>query len=173
MQIMADMIRDIIEQDGYVTVISFKERVGLGRKRAIQILEAYDVFVLDMGESVKIIDLAHKMIELSGLTLLDESNPEGDIAIEVTGLRPGEKLYEELLIGDNPMPTDNARIMKAHEDFLRWPELHEALLKLMRAVEANDVPAIRACMKTLVPGYQPDSDVVDWVWLEQQLQSKA
>jgi len=132
-----------------------------------------DVFVLDMGASVKIIDLAHKMIELSGMTLLDESNPEGDIAIKVTGLRPGEKLYEELLIGDNPMPTDHARIMKAHEDFLNWPELHEALLKLMRAVEANDVPAIRACMKTLVPGYQPDSDVVDWVWLEQQLRSNA
>jgi FlaA1/EpsC-like NDP-sugar epimerase len=132
-----------------------------------------DVFVLDMGESVKIIDLAHKMIELSGLTVRDESNPEGDIAIEVTGLRPGEKLYEELLIGDNPMPTDHARIMKAHEDFLRWPVLHEALLKLMRAVDANDVPSIRACMKTLVPGYQPEGDVVDWVWLEHQIHSKA
>jgi len=126
-----------------------------------------DVFVLDMGECVKIIDLAQKMIELSGLTVRDESNPEGDIAIEITGLRPGEKLYEELLIGDNPMPTDHARIMKANEDFLYWPELHEALLKLMRAVEANDVQSIRAFMKTLVPGYQPEGDVVDWVWLEQ------
>jgi FlaA1/EpsC-like NDP-sugar epimerase len=125
-----------------------------------------DVFVLDMGESVKIIDLAHKMIELSGLTLLDESNPEGDIAIEVTGLRPGEKLYEELLIGDNPMPTDHARIMKAHEDFLSWPELQDALLNLMCAVDANEVPKIRACLKILVPGYRPDADVVDWVWLE-------
>ena len=126
-----------------------------------------DVFVLDMGESVRIIDLANKMIELSGLTVRDESNPEGDIALEVTGLRPGEKLYEELLIGDNPMPTDHARIMKAHEDFLSWSELRSALLNLMRAVDANDVPAIRAGIKALVAGYQPDGDVVDWVWLEQ------
>lgn len=125
-----------------------------------------DVFVLDMGESVKIIDLAHKMIELSGLTVLDESSPDGDIAIEVTGLRPGEKLYEELLIGDNPMPTDHARIMKAHEDFLSWPELQDGLLNLMRAVDANEAPKIRSCLKILVPGYRPDADVVDWVWLE-------
>ena len=126
-----------------------------------------DVFVLDMGESVKIVDLAYKLIELSGLTLLDESNPDGDIAIKVTGLRPGEKLYEELLIGESPMPTDHARIMKAHEDFLSWDILHMELLALMYAVDVKDLPLIRCCLKTLVPGYQPDSEVVDWVWIEQ------
>jgi FlaA1/EpsC-like NDP-sugar epimerase len=75
------------------------------------------VFVLDMGEPVKIIDLAGRMIELSGFSLQDESNPDGDIAIEVVGLRPGEKLYEESLIGDNPMPTQHSRIMKAQETY--------------------------------------------------------
>jgi len=124
-----------------------------------------DVFVLDMGESVKIIDLARKMIELSGLTVQDAANPDGDVAIEVTGLRPGEKLYEELLIGDNPLPTSHARIMKAHEDFLAWPELQAELTELMRCVELNDVAAIRAGIKNLVQGYQPEGEVVDWVHL--------
>jgi len=126
-----------------------------------------DVFVLDMGESVKIIDLARRMIELTGLTVQDEANPEGDIAIEVTGLRPGEKLYEELLIGDNPMPTQHPRIMKAHEEFLPWPELRAQLQELMQAVDTNNVPAIRALIQRLVPGYQPEGEVVDWVWVEQ------
>ena len=125
-----------------------------------------DVFVLDMGESVKIMDLARRMIELSGLTVQDADHPEGDIAIEVTGLRPGEKLYEELLIGDNPMPTQHPRIMKAHEEFIPWPELQEKLQSLMQAVNANDVPTIRCLIQGLVPGYTPEGDVVDWVWLE-------
>lgn len=124
-----------------------------------------DVFVLDMGEPVKIIDLARKMIELSGLTVQDSSNPEGDIAIEVTGLRPGEKLYEELLIGDNPQPTQHARIMKAHEEFLPWATLQQHLSELMKAVNVNHVPTMRAIMQQLVPGYQPEGDVVDWVYL--------
>ncbi len=126
-----------------------------------------DVFVLDMGEPVKIIDLARKMIDLSGLTLSDESNPEGDIAIEVTGLRPGEKLYEELLIGDNPIPTVHSRIMKAHEDFISWSNLQEHLAKLMQAVERNDVPQIRQIIQSIVPGYKPEGNVVDWVWCAQ------
>lgn len=125
-----------------------------------------DVFVLDMGESVKIIDLARRMVELSGLVLKDEENPNGDIAIAVTGLRPGEKLYEELLIGDNPLPTSHPRIMKAHEEFLPWDELQGKLGALVLALEANDVPRIRTLLKDLVPGYQPDGEVVDWVWME-------
>lgn len=131
-----------------------------------------DVFVLDMGESVKIIDLARKMIELSGLTLRDEANPDGDIAIHVTGLRPGEKLYEELLIGDNPMPTEHARIMKAHEEFLTWSELQSRLQALELALDKNDVPLVRAQLKELVPGYQPDGEVVDWVWTAKNKQSQ-
>ncbi|MGB4192495.1 MAG: nucleoside-diphosphate sugar epimerase/dehydratase [Limnohabitans sp.] len=125
-----------------------------------------DVFVLDMGEPVKIIDLAKRMVELSGLALKDEANPNGDIAIAVTGLRPGEKLYEELLIGDNPLPTSHPRIMKAHEDFLPWEELQAKLGGLGMALDANDVPLIRSLLKDLVPGYQPDGEVVDWVWME-------
>jgi FlaA1/EpsC-like NDP-sugar epimerase len=127
-----------------------------------------DVFVLDMGEPVKIIDLAKRMIELSGLALKDDANPNGDVEIQVTGLRPGEKLYEELLIGDNPQPTGHARIMKAHEDLLPWAELQSKLAALGVALDANDVPLIRTLLKELVPGYQPDGDVVDWVWTEGQ-----
>ena len=108
------------------------------------------------------------MVELSGLELKDGANPNGDVEIQVTGLRPGEKLYEELLIGDNPLPTLHARIMKAHEDFLPWEVLQAKLSTLGLALDANDVPLIRAQLKELVPGYQPEGEVVDWVWLENQ-----
>jgi FlaA1/EpsC-like NDP-sugar epimerase len=119
-----------------------------------------------MGEPVQIIDLAKQMIELSGLSLKDENNPSGDIEIAVTGLRPGEKLYEELLIGDNPLPTAHSRIMKAHENFLSWELLSHELERLNHALNANDVPAIRVILQELVPGYTPEGDVVDWVWME-------
>jgi len=127
-----------------------------------------DVFVLDMGQPVKILDLAKRMVELSGLTILDSNNPMGDIEIQVTGLRPGEKLYEELLIGDNPLPTSHPRIMKAHEEFLTWDELESKLNILNSALESNNVPVIRTLLKELVPGYKPESEVVDWVWLENE-----
>ena len=126
--------------------------------------EGGDVFVLDMGESVKIVDLAYRMIELSGLSLKDEANPDGDIAIEVTGLRPGEKLYEELLIGDDPRSTAHPRIMKAHEAFLTIDELKPLLDQLAQAVDANDVNGVRAILQIAVPGYQPDSQVADWIY---------
>lgn len=128
-----------------------------------------DVFVLDMGEPVKIIDLAKRMVELSGLTVKDDANPNGDIEIQVTGLRPGEKLYEELLIGDNPLPTSHSRIMKAHEEFLHWDELHGKLAVLTQALDVNDVPLIRTLLKDLVPGYMLEGEVVDWVWTAQKL----
>ena len=124
-----------------------------------------DVFVLDMGQPVRIYDLASRMVELSGMSLRTEANPDGDIAIAVTGLRPGEKLYEELLIGDNPKPTQHARIMKAHEDFIVWDELQGKLATLQIAIRQNDVPVIRSLLKDLVPGYQPTGAVVDWVHL--------
>jgi FlaA1/EpsC-like NDP-sugar epimerase len=117
-----------------------------------------EVFVLNMGEPVKIIDLAHRMVELSGLQLRDEDNPEGDIAIEITGLRPGEKLYEELLIGDNPEPTDHHLILKAHEDYLRLPELQQKLSLLEQAMDKNDIDAIKAQLEMLVSGYAPALD---------------
>jgi FlaA1/EpsC-like NDP-sugar epimerase len=127
-----------------------------------------DVFVLDMGEPVKIMDLARRMVELSGLSVRNDDNPEGDIEIAVTGLRPGEKLYEELLIGDNPLPTSHKRIMKAHEEFVPWALLQIKLSELNHALDGNDVPLIRSLLKGLVPGYQPDGEVVDWVWMENE-----
>ena len=98
-----------------------------------------EVFVLDMGQPVRIIELARRMVELSGHTVRDEANPEGDIEIRITGLRPGEKLYEELLIGDDPSPTAHPRIMKAREGFRAWSELRPWLARLERATQANDV----------------------------------
>ena len=127
-----------------------------------------DVFVLDMGQPLKIIDLAKRMIELSGLRLKDEFNPKGDIEIQVTGLRPGEKLYEELLIGDNPLPTDHPRIMRANEEFLVWGQLEEKLNELTVALNVNDAPLVLDLMKRLVLGYQPEGHVVDWVWMSEQ-----
>ena len=113
-----------------------------------------DVYVLDMGEPIKIFDLAKRMIELSGLTLQDDENPTGDIEIQVTGLRPGEKLYEELLIGDNPQATSHARIMRASEDFLTWPVLQDKLDTLQQQLEASDPTAIKALLGELVSGYR-------------------
>jgi len=125
-----------------------------------------DVFVLDMGQPVKIMDLARRMVELSGLTVKDEQHPEGDIEIAVTGLRPGEKLYEELLIGDNPKPTVHPRIMKAHEEFIPWAVFEAKLTALEMALNVNDVGVIRLMMQQLVAGYIPSDDIVDWVYLE-------
>ncbi len=116
-----------------------------------------DVFVLDMGQPIKIIDLARRMVQLSGLTLCDPDHPHGDIAIEVTGLRPGETLYEELLIGDNPEPTGHPRIMKAHEPFLPWDALTPALAVLRAAAQAGDTAAIKAFLLAHVHGYSADS----------------
>jgi FlaA1/EpsC-like NDP-sugar epimerase len=132
-----------------------------------------DVFVLDMGQSVKIMDLARRMIELSGLTVKDEQNPDGDIEIEISGLRPGEKLYEELLIGDNPKPTSHQRIMKAHEEFILWAELQDKLKALEMALNVNDVGVIRLMMEKLVTGYTPSDEIVDWVYLEQEAAARA
>lgn len=132
-----------------------------------------DVFVLDMGQSVKIMDLARRMIELSGLTVKDEQSPDGDIEIEITGLRPGEKLYEELLIGDNPKPTSHSRIMKAHEEFIPWADLGGKLNALEMALHINDAGVIRLMMEKLVSGYTPSDEIVDWVYLEQEAEAQA
>ena len=112
-----------------------------------------DVFVLDMGEPVRIVDLARRMVQLSGLTVREAANPEGDIRIEITGLRPGEKLYEELLIGDNPEPTAHPRIMKAQEAFLPWSVLDVHLQALRAAALANDDTALRTVLAQCVPGF--------------------
>jgi FlaA1/EpsC-like NDP-sugar epimerase len=121
------------------------------------------VFVLDMGHPVNNNDLARRMVELSGLTVRDELKPDGDIQFTMPGLRLGEKLYEELLIGDNPKPTQHPRIMKAHEQYLSWALLQGNLNALSIAMSVNDVPVIRAQLQELVSGYQPSGEVVDWV----------
>jgi FlaA1/EpsC-like NDP-sugar epimerase len=120
-----------------------------------------DVLLLDMGEPVRIADLARRMIDLSGLTVRSDDNPEGDIELSVTGLRPGEKLYEELLIGDNPETTQHPRIMKAREDFLFWPELSKRLKVLDAALDRNDIPAARLMLAELVSGYASTGEVTD------------
>ena len=130
-----------------------------------------EVYVLDMGEPVKIIDLARRMVELSGFRVKDENSPEGDIAIEVVGLRPGEKLYEELLIGNNPQTTQHPRIMKANEKFLPWSELQPMITTLRIAAVNGDVMMIRSMLQQLVPEYKPDEKVVDWVYREQIAQA--
>jgi FlaA1/EpsC-like NDP-sugar epimerase len=121
------------------------------------------VFVLDMGAPVKIVDLAQRMIELSGFSLQNEQNPDGDIAIEIVGLRPGEKLYEELLIGDNPMPTEHPRIMKAQESFKAWSELEKELTILQGSLNAGDAQATYEQLKYLVTGFMPDTKIVDYI----------
>jgi FlaA1/EpsC-like NDP-sugar epimerase len=130
-----------------------------------------EVYVLDMGEPVKIRDLAYRMVEISGFRVKDENTPEGDIAIEVVGLRPGEKLYEELLIGNNPQTTQHPRIMKANEKFLPWSELQPMITTLRIAAVNGDVMMIRSMLQQLVPEYQLDQNVVDWVYKEQIAQA--
>ncbi|PLQ01553.1 polysaccharide biosynthesis protein [Cupriavidus pauculus] len=112
-----------------------------------------EVFVLDMGQSVKIMDLARRMIQLSGLTLRDKQHPGGDVEIQITGLRPGEKLYEELLIGDNPEPTAHQRIMKAREEFVPWADFSPVLARLRLAAEQSDRHTITTILAQHVHGY--------------------
>ncbi len=122
-----------------------------------------EVFVLDMGQPVRILELARRMVELSGHSVRDEANPEGEIEISISGLRPGEKLYEELLIGDDPSPTAHPRIMKAREGYLQWNELRPCLSQLERATQANDVALVFDVLHQLVSGYRPAGEIVDWI----------
>jgi len=116
-----------------------------------------EVFVLDMGSPVKIVDLARSMVHLAGLSIQSESNPTGDIEITEVGLRPGEKLYEELLIGNNPEPTDHSRIMRAQESFIGWDQLQETLVELGAALDEGDARSAIAVVRSLVPEYQPNA----------------
>jgi FlaA1/EpsC-like NDP-sugar epimerase len=129
-----------------------------------------DVFVLDMGEPVKIVELAEKMIHLSGLSVRSEKNVHGDISIEFTGLRPGEKLYEELLIGDNVVSTQHPMIMSANEDHLTWDVLKAKLTELLAAVEQDDYARVRQLLRDTVSGYAPDGEIVDWIYQQRRLE---
>ncbi len=120
-----------------------------------------DVFVLDMGEPIRIVDLAKRMIHLSGFTEQDDAYPEGDIEITYTGLRPGEKLYEELLIGDNVSDTQHQKILRAEEKVIPWPELSAILQQLEHANDADDCQQIREILITHVDGFKPQCDIED------------
>jgi len=129
--------------------------------------EKCEVFILDMGESVKIRDLIHKMIKLSGLTVKDTKNLAGDIEVKITGLRTGEKLYEELLIGDNPQKTYHEKIQKAQDPFISFDRLKIDLDVLSNLLEENRVADVKDILSKLVPTYQSNSKIVDHFYEEQ------
>jgi len=125
-----------------------------------------DVFVLDMGEPIRIVDLAKRMIHLSGLEIKDAEHPDGDIEISYTGLRPGEKLFEELLIGDNVSKTEHARIMRAQEQVIPWAELEKMLEILEQATEDDDFERVRGVLADAVTGFIPQCEIEDVLWKE-------
>lgn len=155
------LFRRQVYEGGPVTVTDFRmTRYFMLIPEAAQLViqagamaDGGEVFVLDMGEPVKIIDLARSIIALSGLTVRDRSNPGGDIEITEVGLRPGEKLYEELLIGENSEPSEHPLIMRARESFVPWARLQLAILEIERLARLNDECAILAAIRELVPEF--------------------
>ena len=131
-----------------------------------------DVFVLDMGEAVRIKDLAEKLVRLSGLEIKDENNPDGDIEINCTGLRPGEKLYEELLIDDNVLETFHERILTANEAMLEWKVLNPILDELDKACHNFDHETIRQILLDSPTGFNPTDGICDLVWSQRHMNSK-
>jgi FlaA1/EpsC-like NDP-sugar epimerase len=117
--------------------------------------EGGDVFVLDMGEPVQILEMAKKMIHLSGLSVRDEANPNGDIEISFTGLRPGEKLYEELLIGNNVSLTNHPRVRRANEKFISLTEVENLVHKIEQACEQNDSETLRKLLVKSISEFEP------------------
>jgi FlaA1/EpsC-like NDP-sugar epimerase len=123
-----------------------------------------DVFVLDMHEPIRIVDLAKKMIHLMGYDVKDNNSYRGDIAIEYTGLRPGEKLYEELMIGEYVTGTEHPKIMRAEEENLSWDTLQKLLERLKLACELTDLTEIRSALMEAVDGFEPKEGVADPLW---------
>jgi len=126
-----------------------------------------EVFILDMGKSVKIKNLIIKMIKLSGLSIKDEKNLDGDIEIKIIGLRPGEKLYEELLIGNNPQKTFHEKIQKSQDPFIFFDKLKLDLEYLSNFIEENKVEEVKNMLKNLVPSYKSNSKIIDHFYHEQ------
>ena len=126
-----------------------------------------EVFVLDMGKSVKIRDLVDKMIKLSGFRIKDDKNLNGDIEVKITGLRPGEKLYEELLIGNNPQKTHHERIQKAQDPFIPFDQLKLDLDDLSTLLNNNKVLEVKKTLERLLPSYKSNSKIVDHIYKEQ------
>jgi UDP-N-acetylglucosamine 4,6-dehydratase len=165
------LFREQIRNGGPVTVTDARvTRYFMTIPEAAQLViqagamgEGGEVFVLDMGEPVKILDMAKRLIRLSGLEVKDHDHPEGDIEIVYTGLRPGEKLYEELLIGDNVFPTSHPLIKAASEDSLSWETLRSYLVQFEQAIESNDVEKSRLLLVESIKGFTPQCDVADLV----------
>lgn len=159
------LFRDQIQRGGPVTVthpdvIRYFMTIPEASQLVIQagaMAKGGEVFVLDMGEPVRIVDLATTMVHLMGLSVKDEENPNGDIALSFTGLRPGEKLYEELIIGDCSVRTEHEMIMQASEDALSWDEVQFALEAFRKALERSDNDAMKALLRSYVVGYAPGS----------------
>jgi len=166
------LFRDQIREGGPVTVTHPEiTRYFMTIPEAAQLVlqagsmgEGGEVFLLDMGESVRIADLARKLIRLMGLEVRDESNPDGDIEIAFTGLRPGEKLFEELLIGDTPQQTSHPRIMKGNELSLPWDEVEVLLGQIDKFSHLFDCETVRQLLLEAPLGYQPESGINDLVW---------
>ncbi|MDA7638685.1 polysaccharide biosynthesis protein [Candidatus Pelagibacter sp.] len=131
-----------------------------------------EVFVLDMGKSIKIIDLIKKMINLSGFTIRDDKNPTGDIKIKIVGLRPGEKLYEELLIGDDPQKTDHIKIKKANDSFIPFAQLELELNNLKSLLDENSINEVKNLLEKLLKLYKSNSHIVDHLYVEKLLSNK-
>ena len=128
-----------------------------------------DVFVLEMGEPVRIVDLAEKMIHLSGYELWSIENPSGDIEIKITGLRPGEKLNEELIIGNNVYSTDHPQILKAEETFLDWEKIEESVLMIKAACESMEINEALKILKVCVDDWKPSSNGITYLQSDLQL----
>ena len=126
-----------------------------------------EVFVLDMGESVKIRELIYKLIKISGFNIKDEENPNGDIEVKIIGLRPGEKLYEELLIGDNPQKTNNPKIQKISEIFIPFDQLENDLNNLKDLLDNNKSKDVKDLLIKILKIYQSNSEIVDHIYTEQ------
>jgi FlaA1/EpsC-like NDP-sugar epimerase len=170
------LFRDQIRQGGPITVthpeiIRYFMTIPEAAQLVIQagaMGEGGDVFVLDMGKPVKIDDLARRLVKLVGLTVKDEENPDGDIEICYTGLRPAEKLYEELLIGNNVAGTQHPRIMRAIEESLGWRKIHEFLEQLQLATQTFNCARAREVLCQAVAGYTPACRVEDLVWQQRE-----
>ena len=169
---VAPLFRAQIRKGGPVTVTHPEmERYFMTIPEAAQLViqasalaQGGEVFLLDMGEPVRILDLARRMIRLSGLTVRDEAHPDGDVEIQFTGLRSGEKLREELLLGTDDLPTEHPMIRRAREQSLPWPQVRDCLERLATASRHFDYPAVRAILREAVAEYQPDNGIEDWVW---------
>jgi len=163
------LFKEQIKEGGPITVTDLNiTRYFMSIPEAVQLViqagsmaKGGDVYLLDMGEPVRIVDLARKIIRLSGLEVKDKLNPTGDIEIKFTGLRPGEKLYEELLIGDNVSKTNNPMIMRAEEEMLIWDDLKLILDELEKAVDSGDHDKLRLLLIKAVPGFKPQSEITD------------